>query len=86
MKTESIFKNLLSQYCDVAPQDMKNDMRLTEDLGLSSFDLMSFLGDMEDNFDVEIDPDNLANVSTISDALKLIEETYSESSSYQVTA
>ena len=86
MKTESIFKNLLSQYCDVAPQDMKNDMRLTEDIGLSSFDLMSFLGDMEDNFDVEIDPDNLANVSTISDALKLIEETYSESSSYQVTA
>ncbi len=72
MKTESIFKNLLAQYCDIAPQDMKNDMRLSEDLGLSSFDLMSFLGDMEDSFDVEIDPDSLANVSTINDALKLI--------------
>ena len=78
MKTESIFKNLLSQYCDVAPQDMKNDMRLTEDLGLSSFDLMSFLGDMEDNFDVEINPDSLANVTTINEALALLNVAYQE--------
>jgi acyl carrier protein len=78
MKTESIFKNLLAQYCDIAPQDMKNDMRLSEDLGLSSFDLMSFLGDMEDNFDVEINPDNLANVTTINEALQLLNMTYQE--------
>ena len=78
MKTESIFKNLLAQYCDIAPQDMKNDMRLSEDLGLSSFDLMSFLGDMEDNFNVEINPDNLANVTTINEALQLLNMTYQE--------
>lgn len=78
MKTESIFKNLLAQYCDIAPQDMKNDMRLSEDLGLSSFDLMSFLGDMEDNFDVEINPDNLASVTTISEALQLLNIAYQE--------
>ena len=78
MKTESIFKNLLAQYCDIAPQDMKNDMRLSEDLGLSSFDLMSFLGDMEDNFDVEINPDNLANVTTINEALQLLNIAYQE--------
>ncbi|SHI22402.1 acyl carrier protein [Butyrivibrio fibrisolvens DSM 3071] len=78
MKTESIFKNLLAQYCDIAPQDMKNDMRLSEDLGLSSFDLMSFLGDMEDNFDVEINPDNLASVTTISEALQLLNMAYQE--------
>ncbi|MCR5771731.1 MAG: acyl carrier protein [Butyrivibrio sp.] len=72
MKTEKIFKNLLAQYCDIEPKDMKNDMRLTEDLGLSSFDLMSFLGDMEDNFDIEIDPENLANVTTLSEALQLV--------------
>ena len=78
MKTESIFKNLLAQYCDIAPQDMKNDMRLSEDLGLSSFDLMSFLGDMEDNFNVEINPDNLANVTTINEALQLLNMAYQE--------
>ena len=27
MKTESIFNNLLAQYCDIAPQDMKNASR-----------------------------------------------------------
>lgn len=72
MKTETIFKDILSQYSAVAPSDMKNDMRLSEDLGLSSFDLMSFLGDIEDRFDIEINPDKLVNVTTISDALKLI--------------
>ena len=78
MKTEKLFKNLLAQYCNIEPQDMKNDMRLTEDLGLSSFDLMSFLGDMEDNFDVEINPDSLANVTTINEALALLNVAYQE--------
>lgn len=78
MKTEKLFKNLLAQYCNIEPQDMKNDMRLTEDLGLSSFDLMSFLGDMEDNFDVEINPDSLSNVTTINEALALLNVAYQE--------
>ena len=78
MKTEKLFKNLLAQYYNIEPQDMKNDMRLTEDLGLSSFDLMSFLGDMEDNFDVEINPDSLANVTTINEALALLNVAYQE--------
>ena len=78
MKNEKKFKEFLAQYCSVEPKDMKNDMRLTEDLGLSSFDLMSFLGDMEDNFDVEINPDSLANVTTINEALALLNVAYQE--------
>ena len=72
MKSEKKFKEFLSQYCEVTPQEMKNDMRLCEDLGLSSFDLMSLLGDLEDNFDVELTPENIGNVTTIGDALLLI--------------
>ena len=72
MKNEKKFKEFLAQYCSVEPKDMKNDMRLLEDLGLSSFDLMSLLGDMEDNFDVELKLDNIGNVTTIGEALALI--------------
>ena len=78
MKKEKMFKKLLSEYCNVAPQDMKNDMRLIEDLGLSSFDLMSFLGDMEDNFDFDLNLDNIANITTIGEALKLVVESDKE--------
>ena len=38
---------------------MTNDMRFLEDLGLSSFDFMSLLGDLEDNFDIEIDSEKM---------------------------
>ncbi len=73
MKMERKFKEFLAQYCDVAPGDMKNEMRFIEDLGLSSFDFMSLLGDMEDNFDVELNMDNIGNVTTIGEALTLLE-------------
>ncbi len=73
MKMENKFKEFLAQYCDVEPKDMKDDMRFLEDLGLSSFDFMSLLGDLEDNFDVELNMDNIGNVTTIGEALALIE-------------
>lgn len=72
MKIEMKFREFLAQYCEVSPQDMKDDMRFIEDLGLSSFDFMSLLGDMEDNFDVELDLENIGNVTTIGEALSLL--------------
>ena len=75
MKNEKKFKKFLAQYCTVKPQDMTDDMRFLEDLGLSSFDFMSLLGDLEDNFDVELDPENIGNVTTIGQALALIGDT-----------
>ena len=34
---------------------------------------MSLLGDLEDNFDIELNTDNIGNVTTIGQALALIE-------------
>ncbi len=68
------FKNIVAQYCNVKAEDMKDDMRFREDLGLSSLDFMSFLGELEDTFDVELDPEEMQqNVHTISDAIKMLE-------------
>ena len=68
------FKNIAAQYCNVKAEDMKDDMRFREDLGLSSLDFMSFLGELEDTFDVELDPEEMQqNVHTISDAIKMLE-------------
>lgn len=75
MDTERKFKEYLTQYCDIEPKDMTGEMRFLEDLGLSSFDYMSLLGDLEDNFDLELDPETIGNVTTIGEALSLIEKT-----------
>ncbi|MFR0840953.1 MAG: acyl carrier protein [Mediterraneibacter faecis] len=51
MNQEMEFKNIVAQYSKVAPEEMNNEMRFREDLGFSSLDFMSFLGELEDTFD-----------------------------------
>ena len=55
MNQEMEFKNIVAQYSKVAPEEMNNEMRFREDLGFSSLDFMSFLGELEDTFDLELD-------------------------------
>ena len=72
MKKETEFKKIVAQYCEVSPQDMTNDMKFREDLGFSSLDFMSFLGELEDTFDVELEEENVLKVFTIGQALELL--------------
>jgi acyl carrier protein len=67
------FKTLVAQYSDVKVEDMTDDMRFREDLGMSSMSFMSFLGEIEDTFDVELDQEAALKVQTIGDALKMME-------------
>ena len=56
MNKEMEFKNIVAQYSKVASEEMNNEMRFREDLGFSSLDFMSFLGELEDTFDLELVP------------------------------
>ena len=73
MTKEMQFKTIIAQYCDVKPEEMTNDMRFREDLGFSSLDFMSFLGELEDTFDIELEEENALQVFTIGEALALLE-------------
>ena len=68
------FKKIVAQYCSVAAEDMTGEMRFREDLGFSSLDFMSLLGELEDTFDVELEQENAVQVRTIGDALNMLEE------------
>ena len=73
MTQEMQFKTIIAQYCEVKPEEMTNDMRFREDLGFSSLDFMSFLGELEDTFDVELEEESVLQVFTIGEALELLE-------------
>lgn len=73
MTQEMKFKTIVAQYCDVKPEEMSNDMRFREDLGFSSLDFMSFLGELEDSFDIELEEEEALQVLTIEGALELLE-------------
>ena len=68
------FKQLVAQYCDVAAEDMTDEMRFREELGFTSLGFMSFLGEVEDTFDVELDQEKAEQVRTIGDAIEMIRE------------
>lgn len=74
MTQEKQFKEIIAQYCQVKPEEMTNDMRFREDLGFSSLDFMSFLGELEDTFDVELEEEEAVQVHTIAEALDLLEK------------
>ena len=78
MTQEMQFKTIAAQYCSVKPEDVTDDMRFREDLGFSSLDFMSFLGELEDTFDVELEEEEVAQVLTVAEALALLERLQEE--------
>ena len=61
-------------YSKVKPEEMTGEMRFREDLGFTSLDFMSFLGELEDTFDIELDENEVTKITTLEEALKLLEE------------
>ena len=56
------------------PEDMDPEKRFREDLGFSSLDFMSLLGELEDTFDIELEEEDALQVRTIGEALALLEK------------
>ena len=52
---EQKFKEIAERYCTLKADEITNDMNLRNDLGLSSLDLMTLLGDIEDELDIEFE-------------------------------
>ncbi len=46
---------IICNYVDVQPADVREESRFMEDLGFTSFDFMSMLGEIEDTFNVPTD-------------------------------
>ena len=45
-----------------------------EDLGFTSFDFMSLLGEVEDEFDLEIEQEEAADIRTVQEAVDYLEK------------
>ena len=65
--------NMICNYVEVKPENITPESRFMEDLGFTSFDFMSMLGELEDEFDVEVDEQEVANIRTIKEAVEYLE-------------
>lgn len=64
---------IITNYVEVKKEDIKPESRFMEDLGFSSFDFMSMLGEVEDTFDVEIEQEKAADIRTVQEAVNYLE-------------
>lgn len=62
-------KDIITNYVEVEPEAIKPESRFMEDLGFTSFDFMSMLGELEDELDVEIDQQEAAGIRTVQEAV-----------------
>ena len=64
---------IITNYVEVKKEDIKPESRFMEDLGFSSIDFMSMLGEVEDTFDVEIEEEKAAGIRTVQEAVEYLE-------------
>ena len=65
--------DIIVNYVEVDKADIKPESRFMEDLGFTSFDFMSMLGEIEDEFDLEIDQEKAADIRTVGEAVEYLE-------------
>ena len=66
-------KELICNYVEVEKEDVKPESRFMEDLGFTSFDFMSMLGELEDELDIEIDVESAVDIRTVQEAADYLE-------------
>lgn len=66
--------DIIVNYVEVNKEDIKPESRFMEDLGFTSFDFMSMLGEIEDELDVEIVQEEAADIRTVQEAVEYLEK------------
>lgn len=67
-------KDIIVNYVEVKKEDIKPESRFIEDLGFTSFDFMSMLGEIEDTMDIEINQEEVVNIRTVQEAVDYLSD------------
>ncbi len=65
-------KEIITEFVDVEPDEIKEDTQFISDLGFNSYDFMSFLGEIEDEFDIEVNEREVLKIRTVGEAIDYI--------------
>lgn len=65
--------DIICNYVEVEPENVHPESRFMEDLGFTSFDFMSMLGEIEETLDVELEQEKAAGIRTVQEAVDYLE-------------
>ena len=67
-------RDIMTRYVELNPEEIKEDSKLAEELGLTSFAVMSMMGDFEEEFGITVDESELTDIYTVKDIMNYIEK------------
>ena len=65
-------KNLLTQQLRLKNVEITPESKIKDDLGADSLDLFQIIMGLEDEFDVQIEPEKTENIKTVGEAVELL--------------
>lgn len=65
-------KELICNYVEVNKDDITENSRFIEDLGFNSYDFVSMLGELEDEFGVNVDENDILEIHNVGEAVKYL--------------
>ncbi|HIY19427.1 MAG TPA: acyl carrier protein [Candidatus Blautia avistercoris] len=71
-------KEIICEYVEVDPSEIHEESRFIEDLGFTSFDFMSMVGEFEDTFDIEVREEDVVHVKTVGEAIEYVKKLQAE--------
>ena len=69
---------LISEYQGISPDSINSDSHLINDLGFTSYDVVSLIGKFEDEFDIEIPDRKIRMLKTVNDIVEFIKNEIDE--------
>jgi len=65
--------SIISEYQDIPADTIHAESHLVNDLGFTSYDVVSLVGKFEDEFDIEVPDRKIKLMKTVDDVVKFIE-------------
>lgn len=67
-------KEIIMNYVDVEESKITENARFIEDLKFNSYDFMSFLGEVEETFEITVKEEDVLTLTTVGEAIAYIEK------------
>lgn len=72
------FRDMICQYVEVEKDHITEESRFVEDLGFTSYDFMSLVGELEDVYDIEVEEREASQITTVGQAIQYVEKLKNE--------
>ncbi|KAA8828282.1 MULTISPECIES: acyl carrier protein [Bifidobacterium] len=67
-------RTMLLEYVDVDPRTITPETEFLKDLKVTSYDILTMVGELEDEFGIHISDDELKDMLTVGDLAKYLSE------------